>query len=176
MTEITNPPLSQSQTRRQSSLAAALLLMATLAIGGAIACRPSATTPVEKPNSAASPVEKAGSATKPVEQASSAAGPLLTKTVNGITIEMRGEFRMPSSEMQIEFKDAQGQSVDVGTVKLALDMNMGGMMMHGSADVSGAGGHYVMKAKPQMRGGWQAKITFNGPKGNGEATFNLNAL
>ena len=157
--------------------------MAALAIGGSIACRPTATSPVEKANTAASPVEKAASTPSTGEKTESAPSTpttktanRLTKTVNGITIELVGELRMPSSEMQIEFKDSQGQSVDVGMVKLALDMNMGGMMMHGSADVTGAGGHYVMKARPQMRGGWQAKITFNGPKGNGEAIFNLNAL
>ena len=100
----------------------------------------------------------------------------MSKTVNGITIEMSGELRMPASELQIEFKDAEGKPVDVTAVKVQFDMNMGGMLMHGSADVEGTGGHYIMKAKPQMRGGWQTKITFNGPKGTGEATFNLSAL
>jgi hypothetical protein len=97
-----------------------------------------------------------------------------SKTVNGITIHFSGELRMPASEIQIEFKNAQGQLVDVGAVKLALDMNMPGMVMHGDADVTGGNGRYIAKVKPQMAGGWTAKLTFNGPQGSGETSFSVN--
>src|SRR5438046_954391 len=50
--------------------------------------------------------------------------------VNGLTAEFAGELRTSGSEIQITFKDGQGQLVDVGNVKLEFAMNMPGMAMH----------------------------------------------
>src|SRR5438552_1387116 len=46
-------------------------------------------------------------------------GGLTPKKINEVTVTFRGEMRMPESEIQMEFKDAQGRLQDVGTVKLA---------------------------------------------------------
>ena len=96
-----------------------------------------------------------------------------TKTVNGITVTFRGELRMPQSTIEMEFKNAQGQLVDVGKVKLTLDMNMPGMVMHDVANVSGSAGNYSAKIKPKMVGDWNAKLTFNSPQGPAETQFRV---
>ena len=94
--------------------------------------------------------------------------------IGNFTAHVKGEFKTSSSEIKIEFKNAQGRVADVGQVKLALDMPMPGMNMHEDAVVSGSGGRYTAKAKPQMAGSWTAKLSFSGPQGNGEKTFPVN--
>jgi hypothetical protein len=74
----------------------------------------------------------------------------------------------------MEFKDAQGQLADVGAVKLALGMNMPGMVMHSDAEVTG-GGRYKAKLKPEMAGEWMAKLSYSGPRGSGERSFRVTA-
>ena len=86
-------------------------------------------------------------------------------------VTLKGEFRMPQSEVNLEFKSTRGLPVDVGQVTLALDMNMPGMVMHDSAELSGSGGHYIAKVKPKMAGDWTAKLTIRGSQGNAEKTF-----
>ena len=100
-------------------------------------------------------------------------GPEQSKAVNGITISLRGDLQMPSSEVQIEGKNAEGQFVDLGKVKLELTMDMPGMPMHGSGVVSGTNGQYTAAIKPDMRGEWTAKVTFDGSKGGDEASFRV---
>ena len=91
--------------------------------------------------------------------------------VGEFTAHFKGEFRMPRSEVQMEFRNSQNQLVDVGRVKLVLDMNMPGMVMHDAAVVNGRGGRYTANVKPQMVGGWTAKLSYSGPQGSGEKTF-----
>lgn len=86
-------------------------------------------------------------------------------------VTLNGEFRMPQSEVSLEFKSTRGLPVDVGQVTLALDMNMPGMVMHDSAELSGSAGHYTAKVKPKMAGDWTAKLSIQGPQGNAEKTF-----
>jgi len=74
----------------------------------------------------------------------------------------------------IEFLDAaNGGPVEVGQVKLALDMNMPGMLMHTGATISPAGrpGRYQAKIKPAMAGDWTVQISYEGPRGSGEMSF-----
>ena len=80
---------------------------------------------------------------------------------------------MPSGDIQIEGKSAEGQLVDLGTVKLELIMDMPGMPMHSSAPVNGSNGKYSASVKPQMRGDWTAKVSFDGPGGKGDASFRV---
>jgi len=48
--------------------------------------------------------------------------------------------------------------------------------MHAGATVqrSGKAGQYRAKIKPDMTGGWVAKLSFNGPHGSGQTTFSIN--
>jgi YtkA-like protein len=101
---------------------------------------------------------------------SSAESPL---QMGNVTAQLKGEFRMPESEINVEFKDAQGRPVDVGQVRLALDMNMQGMLMHESAEVRGSGGHYTARVKPQMAGSWVARLSYSGKQGTAQKSFQV---
>lgn len=94
--------------------------------------------------------------------------------IGDFTAQIKGEFRMPSSQVEIEFKNSQGQLTDVGQVRLALDMPMPGMLMHDDATVSGSGGRYRARIKHQMAGSWTAKLSISGPQGSAERTFPVN--
>src|SRR5438046_1062052 len=56
--------------------------------------------------------------------------PFITQTVNDLTanfIAREGALRQGNNEVLIEFRDRNGQLVDVGNVKFDMDMNMPGM-------------------------------------------------
>ena len=88
-----------------------------------------------------------------------------------------GELRFAPSELLIEFLDGKGELVDVGTVKLELDMAMPGMTMHGAGETTPTGktGQYRVKIKPEMTGEWVARLSTDGPYGRAQATFLVNA-
>jgi hypothetical protein len=103
-----------------------------------------------------------------------------TQTVNGLTITLStpgGQLWNADNEVTIEFRDAGGQLVDVGTVKFDLDMNMPGMVMHSASAITPTGtpGQYRAKIKPGMAGDCTAKLSYRGPKGSGEASFSVTA-
>ena len=102
--------------------------------------------------------------------------PLATQTVNGLTVNLIGQLRNGQSEILVEFRDASGQLVDVGTVKLDFDMNMPGMVMHSGATIepTGTPGQYRAKVKPGMGGDWTASLRYEGPRGNGSVSFSVN--
>jgi hypothetical protein len=85
--------------------------------------------------------------------------PFATQTVNDLTVNLinpKGELHRADNEVLIEFRDtASGELVDVGTVKLDLDMNMAGMVMHAGSDFkpTGTPGQYRAKITPDMAGG-----------------------
>lgn len=104
------------------------------------------------------------------------AAPIAMQTVNDLTVNLYGQLRNGPSEVLIEFRDANGQLVDVGEVRFEANMNMPGMQMHSGATVerTKTPGQYRAKIKPDMAGDWMAKLSFNGPRGSGQTTFNLN--
>jgi hypothetical protein len=100
-----------------------------------------------------------------------------SETVNGLAVTLStsgGALRNTDNDVVIEFHDSDGNLVDVGTVKFELGMNMPGMEMHSSGTVisTGTPGRYRAKIKPDMRGDWTATISYQGPRGNGQAKFN----
>jgi hypothetical protein len=101
---------------------------------------------------------------------------IATQTVNDLTVKLYGQLRKGPSELLIEFRDANGQPVDVGEVKTEANMNMPGMQMHAGATVerTKTPGQYRAKIKPDMAGDWIAKLSFNGSHGSGQTSFNLN--
>jgi Cu(I)/Ag(I) efflux system membrane protein CusA/SilA len=105
--------------------------------------------------------------------------PFFTQNVNDLTvnfIEREGRLHEGRNELLIEFRDRNGQLVDVGQVKFDLDMSMPGMHMHSGATIeqTPSPGRYLAQLKIDMAGDWNAKISFNGPQGKGEANFPLN--
>src|SRR5438477_345276 len=104
--------------------------------------------------------------------------PFLTQNINDLTVNFAGRegaLRQSSNEVLIEFRDHNGQLVDVGNVKFDLDMNMPGMQMHsgGKIERTNTPGRYRAKIKIDMSGDWSAKISFEGPHGKAERSFSL---
>jgi hypothetical protein len=88
-----------------------------------------------------------------------------------------GRFQTGDNNVLIEFRDSDGQLVDVGDVNFTIDMNMPGMAMHGGgpAQKSGTTGQYRSKVRADMAGDWSAKISFDGPHGQGQQSFSVTA-
>jgi YtkA-like protein len=105
--------------------------------------------------------------------------PFATQTVNGITAHLftpTGQVRNAGNELTIEFQNASGELVDAGQVKLELDMNMPGMVMHsgGVAERGKTPGSYHIQITPGMAGDWSARLSFAGPAGKGESIIPVN--
>jgi len=106
--------------------------------------------------------------------------PFATRTENGLTVsffDSEDGLRLAENDVLIEFRDsASGTPVDVGRVKLALDMNMPGMVMHSGSSVEPAAGigRYRAQVKPDMAGDWTAQLRYSGPHGSGEISFTVN--
>jgi Cu(I)/Ag(I) efflux system membrane protein CusA/SilA len=102
--------------------------------------------------------------------------PLATVTLGDLNATVYGELRFALSDLLIEFRDKSGTLVDVGTVKMELDMSMPGMTMHGAGETTPTGqlGQYRVKIKPDMAGDWLAKLSIEGPRGKAQASFLIN--
>src|SRR5213594_1524658 len=64
--------------------------------------------------------------------------PFLTQNVNDLTanfIAREGALRRGNNDVLIEFRDRDGQLVDVGNVKFDMNMNMPGMQMHSGGTI-----------------------------------------
>ncbi|HWB99900.1 MAG TPA: CusA/CzcA family heavy metal efflux RND transporter [Bryobacteraceae bacterium] len=102
--------------------------------------------------------------------------PFATRTADGLTVNLYapGGLHFADNEVTVEFLDAvTGRPADVGTVKLNLDMNMPGMVMHSGSTITPTGepGRYRAKIKPEMAGDWTAKLDYDGPRGRGNLSF-----
>jgi hypothetical protein len=96
--------------------------------------------------------------------------PIATRTVGDLTISLYGDLHNGPSEVVVRFTDPNGQPKDVGEVKTDLSMNMPGMVMHSGSDVTKTNmpGVYRAKLQPQMGGDWVAKLSWQGPAGEGQ--------
>jgi hypothetical protein len=104
--------------------------------------------------------------------------PFATQTVNDLIVKLMapaGRFQTGDNNVLIEFRDSDGQLVDVGDVNFTIDMNMPGMAMHGGgpAQKSGTTGQYRSEVRADMAGDWSAKISFDGPHGQGQQSFSV---
>ena len=111
--------------------------------------------------------------------AESAGTPFATQTAGGLTITLlnpHGQLRAAANEAFIEFRNADGELVDAGEVKLNLGMNMTGMVMHSGATVerTDTPGRYRVEITPDMGGDWTASLSFDGPQGHSETSFSVN--
>jgi hypothetical protein len=88
-----------------------------------------------------------------------------------------GQFQTGDNNVLIEFRDSDGQLVDVGDVNFTIDMNMPGMAMHGGgpAQKTGRAGQYRAKVKADMAGDWNGRISYDGRRGKGEQSFSVSA-
>jgi hypothetical protein len=105
--------------------------------------------------------------------------PFATQTVNDLTVKLsssNGHLKNGDNDVLIEFRDSRGQLIEVGNIKFEINMNMPGMQMHEGAMVqrTGTSGQYSAKIKVGMAGDWTAKLSYEGPRGRGQTSFNLN--
>ena len=106
--------------------------------------------------------------------------PFMTQKINNLTISFispKGQLQKGMNNFEVEFRDsATGELVDVGAVKLDLNMNMPGMEMHSAAtiELTGTPGQYQARLKSGMAGDWMATLRYEGPHGKGNVDFTMN--
>jgi hypothetical protein len=101
---------------------------------------------------------------------------------NGLTVSLStadGVLKHGNSQFTLTFADSSGTPVDVGAVALTFHMPQMGTMAEmndtASFTTTATPGVYTGKAQIQVAGEWQTKITCDGPKGRGQATFPVTA-
>jgi Cu/Ag efflux pump CusA len=90
-----------------------------------------------------------------------------------VLLSPTGTLRTGRNTFTIEFRSPTGELLDVGTVRVAANMPMPGMVMPGNVQVTSAGapGRYTATADFGMPGAWQMSIEWNGAAGNGSVSF-----
>jgi len=83
------------------------------------------------------------------------------------------EMRASGNDLFIEFRDAQSNLVDVGTVTFEMALKMPDMVMHtiGKVFRTATPGQYRTTVVPQMAGTWTGTIGYSGARGNAETNF-----
>ena len=101
---------------------------------------------------------------------------------NNLTVALAtsdGALKHGNSEFTLTFSDSSGKPVDVGAVALTFHMPQMGSMaeMNDTATftTTDTAGVYRGKANIEVAGEWQVRITYDGPKGRGQATFPVTA-
>ncbi|HEX5600924.1 MAG TPA: FixH family protein [Pyrinomonadaceae bacterium] len=101
---------------------------------------------------------------------------------NNLTVALAtsdGALKHGNSEFTLTFSDSSGKPVDVGAVALTFHMPQMGSMaeMNDTATftTTETPGVYRGKANMEVAGEWQVRITYDGPKGRGQATFPVTA-
>jgi hypothetical protein len=101
---------------------------------------------------------------------------------NNLTVALStsdGVLNRGNTEFTLTFNDSSGKPVDVGAVALTFHMPQMGTMqaMNDPATftTTDTPGVYRGKANIGMAGEWQAQITYDGPKGRGQASFAVTA-
>lgn len=101
---------------------------------------------------------------------------------NGLTVSIAtsdGVLRHGNSQFTLTFADSSGKPVDVGAVSMTFHMPQMGTMqaMNNPATftTTATPGVYSGKTNIEMAGEWQARITYEGPAGRGEASLPVTA-
>lgn len=99
---------------------------------------------------------------------------------NDLTVALSsgdGVLKHGNTEFTLTFTDSSGKPVDVGAVALNFHMPQMGSMaaMNNAAKLTTTDtpGVYHGNANVEMAGEWQAQITYDGPKGRGQASFSV---
>ena len=105
-----------------------------------------------------------------------------TTAGNGLTVSLAtpdGVLKHGNSEFTLTFADASGKPVDVGAVGLTFHMPQMGTMPEmnnvASFTTTATPGIYDGRAPLEVAGEWLVKITYEGPKGRGQASFSVTA-
>lgn len=106
--------------------------------------------------------------------------PVETRTVGDLTIVLMnrtGDLNQGQNDFVVQFRDQKGKPVDVGDVQFGSSMSMPGMApMSGNSEITPAGqtGTYRVKSDFAMSGAWRFTMSWKGPNGQGNTTFNMN--
>ena len=96
--------------------------------------------------------------------------PVAKVTQDGVTVSILssdGEIHAKDNALQIKFQGPGGNPVDAENVKLELNMNMPGMVMHSGANINknDGVGDYKARLTPDMAGDWSVDLSYQGPQG-----------
>lgn len=101
---------------------------------------------------------------------------------NNLTVALAtsdGVLKHGNTEFTLTFSDSSGKPVDVGAVALTFHMPQMGTMaeMNDAATftTTETPGVYRGKANIEVAGEWQVRVTYEGPKGRGQASFPVTA-
>ncbi len=103
-----------------------------------------------------------------------------TRAVGNVTVVLlnsTGELRQGQNEFVVQFRNQQGQPIDVGEVQLGSSMSMPSMApMSGDSELTPTGqtGTYRVKSNFAMSGAWHFTVSWNGRSGQGNTAFNSN--
>jgi hypothetical protein len=105
--------------------------------------------------------------------------PVAKVTQDGVTVSILssdGEIHAKDNALQIKFQDPGGHPVNAENVKLELNMNMPGMVMHSGARIKKDEkiGDYQAHLTPDMAGDWSADLSYKGPQGPAKLTVPVN--
>jgi hypothetical protein len=106
--------------------------------------------------------------------------PFETRSAGSVTVVLlnaAGELRQGQNDFIVQFRNQQGQPIEVGDVQLGSSMAMPGMApMSGDSQLTPAGqpGTYRVKSNFAMSGAWHFTISWKGPNGQGSTAFNSN--
>jgi copper/silver efflux system protein len=104
--------------------------------------------------------------------------PVAEVTQDGVTISILsadGQIHTKENALQIKFKDPGGHPVAAENVKVELNMNMPGMVMHSGAKVMKDGmGDYEADLTPDMAGDWSVDVSYQGPQGPAQLKVPVN--
>lgn len=120
-----------------------------------------------------------GSSSSETTRAVIGTGTSTTGNLKATLSNTKGRLSEGNNEFSVEFRNASGQTVDVGAITLAFDMpSMGSMAaMHSNAQLTTTQtpGVYQAHANLEMNGSWQVNITYKGPAGEGKVSFPIQA-
>jgi hypothetical protein len=96
--------------------------------------------------------------------------PVAEVTQDGVKVSILsadGQIHAKDNSLQIKFQDPGGHRVDAENVKLELNMNMPGMVMHSGAKIKkdDGTGDYNAHLTPDMAGDWSVDLSYQGPQG-----------
>jgi YtkA-like len=106
--------------------------------------------------------------------------PVETRVLGDVTIVLlnkTGELKQGQNDFVVQFRNQQGQPIDVGEVQLGSSMTMPSMApMSGDSEITSTGqtGTYRVKSNFAMSGAWHFTISWNGRYGQGHTAFNSN--
>jgi hypothetical protein len=106
--------------------------------------------------------------------------PFETRNAGNVAVVLlndAGELKQGQNDFVVQFRNPQGQPVDVGEVQLGSSMAMPGMApMSGDSQITPAGqpGTYRVKSNFGMSGAWHFTVSWKGSNGQGSTAFNTN--